>query len=227
MRMQAFFLGLLMGASALFGFEEYWERSHYIALGADVSLSKGNLNGRKIVTAGREAKVEQTAVPELGHFIVPNVELGANMNAHTIAISFGIWKPNLETQKYTREESEERGWFWRVGAEYRYYFLFPEVFQIGLGLNYSFTRISLPKAAESENQMGNITKGEAIFSGNGPALVTSARYYLNGNFALEAILRARLISFGYVTTPESGFSDLDDSLWQFFGELGVRAVVQF
>jgi hypothetical protein len=225
--MRIVFLVLLAGASALFGFEEYWVRTHYIALGADISLSKGNMNGQKILTAGETAEAERTAVPEIGHFIVPNVELGANMNAHTVALSFGIWKPNMETEKYTSEESKERGWFWRVGAEYRYYFLFPEVFQIGLGINYSFTRISLPKAVESEDSTGTPTQGEAVFSGNGPAFVASARYYLNDNLALEAVLRARLISFGYVTTPESGFSNLDDSLWQFFGELGVRAVMQF
>lgn len=231
--MKHFFLAVFCILSATvsktFSYEPTWIRSHYIALGADFSLSKGHFNGKKILSASDEEGVEpeNTAVPELGHFIVPNVELGANMNAHTIAVSLGIWKPKLEYAKNSNDPQEERALFWRLGVEYRYYFFWPEKFQFGLGLNYSFTRISVPHAVSGYDSMGSSTTGKVIFSGNGAALVTSGRYYLNDHFALEASFKPKIISFGFITTPANGFSGLDDSLWQFFAELGVKAVIQF
>jgi hypothetical protein len=204
-------------------------RSHYIALGLDATFTQGDMDGKGYVeTNDDEDAKERVYIPNLSSFFIPNIEIGANMNQHTIAVSFGMWNPSVG---YAEDDSslatEKEANYWRASVEYRYNFFWPEKFQLALGLAYSFARLEVNGSVIGHDEYGSEKIGNAVHSGNGIAPSFTMHYLITDNIGIDIALRYRLLSFGSVSTPDNGFCALDKSLYQHFGELGMKLFYQF
>ncbi len=222
-----FFLALILTTVAFAGGQRI-VRSHYIALGLDASFSWGDMDGKGTLETNNDEDAPETLyIPNMSDFIVPNIEIGANINQHTIAASFGMWTPTVGYAEDTPDVTEKGANFWRFSVEYRYNFFWPENFQLALGLAYSFARLEVENSVMGTDDYGNATRGNATHTGNGIAPSATFHYLISDNIGADITLRYRLLSFGSVTTPDNGFCSLDESLWQHFGELGARLFYQF
>ena len=221
-------LWVLALASLSFASGPHIVRSHYIALGLDASFTQGDMDGKGYVeTNDDEDAKERVYIPNLSTFLIPNIEIGANINQHTIAVSFGMWKPSVGYAEDTTLATEKEANYWRASVEYRYNFFWPERFQLALGLAYSFARLEVKGSVIGHDPYGNEEIGNAIHSGNGIAPSFTIHYLVTDNIGVDLALRYRLLSFGSVSTPDNGFCSLDKSLYQHFGELGMKLFYQF
>lgn len=204
-----------------------WHRSYFLALGLDASFSMGgDLTGKGYSTIGEESSKQDVYVPYLGSFVIPGVEAGVNFNQHTISISFGMWQPDVNYGKETDRFTETDANYWRFAAEYRYFFFWPEDFEVGPGLSYTFSRYSVHSAAFGENRFGDETRESAIYSGNSFAASANLRYKLRP-FGIDVAFRYRAMFIRGASTDENGYSQLDETLWQHLFEVGAKFFYEF
>lgn len=204
-----------------------WHRTYFVALGLDAAFSAaGDLNGKGSYEIGEESSKQAVYVPYLGSFAIPGLEAGVNFNQHTIAIAFGIWQPDVNYGKETDRFTETDANYWRFAAEYRYYFFWPEDFEVGPGLSYSFSRYSVHDAAFGENRFGEETRESAIFVGNSFAASANLRYKLRP-FGIDVAFRYRAMFFRGASTNENGYSQLSETLWQHQFEVGAKVFYEF
>ena len=226
--MKKMLLLVLTLAALSFASGHHLVRSHYIALGLDASFTQGDMDGKGYVeTNDDEDAEERVYIPNLNTFFIPNIEIGANINQHTIAVSFGMWNPSVGYAEDTSLATKKDANYWRASVEYRYNFFWPEKFQLALGLAYSFARLEVKGSVIGHDEYGNEKTGKAIHSGNGIAPSFTIHYLLTDNIGFDLALRYRFLSFGSVSTPDNGFCSLDKSLYQHFGELGAKLFYQF
>lgn len=216
----------LTTAVCSFAGDTVWHRSHYIALGVEAPFSWGDLDGKGSFVADDD-EGETIYIPRLGTFPLPTIEIGANINQHTIAVSFAMWEPDVNYGKGTDNYTETDANYWRAMFEYRYYFFWPEDFQVGLGLSYSFSRYSVHSAVFGKDKYDEDKRSTAIYGGNGFAPSINLRYEITQHLGLDAALRYRLMYFGSVSTDDGGYSDLSENLWENFFEISAKAYFQF
>lgn len=204
-----------------------WHRSYFAALGIDAMFSSGDLDGfGKFEAEGDDGSADETVyVPYMGSFPLPVAELGVNINQHTISVSFGMWQPSINFGKETDDYEDVDANYWRFAAEYRYFFFWPEDFEVGPGLAYSFSRFAVHDAAFGENRNGEY-QSEAVYAGNAFAASANLRYKLKP-FGIDVAFRYRGMFFRSVTTDEGGYSDLSKTLWQNVFEISAKAFYEF
>lgn len=206
-----------------------WHRSYFVSIGLDVVFSAaGDLDGKRFYKAdGDDGNAEERVyVPSIGTFPLPLIEAGVNFNQHTIAIAFGIWNPDVSYAKETEDETGNDANFWRFSAEYRYYFFWPEDFQIGPGLGYSFSRLSVKDAAFGSDKYGSGFREDAVYAGNAFAISANMRYKMRP-FGMDIALRYRPMFIRSVSTDSGGYSDLSETLWHHSLEFSGKVFVEF
>ena len=116
--------------------------------------------------------------------------------------------------------------YWRFGLEATYIFFYPEFFQVGVGLGYSFSKLSTEKNVS--NAKGDF---DSELNGSAVALVTQIRYFITDNFGLTSSMRIYENWYKSVHTENSGtvdFHDVDISYyWQTYIAISIGAMVQF
>lgn len=189
-----------------------------VLLGTDLVYSRGDLDGKRtLVAEGEDVVTETISLPELSPFLVYALDLRAHVDASSVSFNLGLGFPEMSYR-----DLDEQGRFLRLGVEYQYHFRWPEALRPGIGLGYSFTSVRAPHASS-----GEYDTGFATHSGNGFDAVTSLGYYGWQHFGLEGAVRYRLAALGNVSTEANDFSELDETLWQGFGELALRAIFTF
>lgn len=207
--------------------EYHVTRTHYIALGLDATFNTGDFDGKGTYKIDSDKDPETVYNPYLGTFFVPSIELGANLNQHTVSLVFGMWKPKTNYGKNTDEYTENTANFWRISIAYRYNFFWPENFQIGPGIDYTFARLSVNKSAFGKDKYGDETRGGTVHSGNGFTPSINIRYFFGSGLGMDAAIRYRLMYYRYVTTPANGFCNLDNANWEHTAEIGIKLFYQF
>ena len=210
----------LLSASFLYAdFNEEWVKKYAFAVGIDVVVTKGDLDGISKINSGEKTIQESVILPEVPLFLVYAFDARALANASSIALNFGLGYP-----KYKHELQEGNARYFRIGFEYQYHFLWPQPFRVGAGVGYEFSSMRFPKASVGED---GSEWSYANFTGNGPHTVLSAEYYFTENFAVEGAIRYRLLYLNRVATDLNDVSKLSDAVWQGVGELGIRGMFVF
>ncbi len=206
-----------------------WHRSYFVGLGLDASFSfAGDLDGKGFFEAddddGKDG--ERIFIPYLGSFPIPVVEAGVNFNQHTVAIAFGLWNPDVNYGKNSDDFTETDANYWKFSAEYRYYFFYPEDFEVGPGLSYTFSRYSVHGAGFYTDKYGDEKHEAAVYAANSFALSANLRYKMRP-IGIDVAFRYRAMFVRSVSTDYAGYSDLSRTLWQHQAEVHAKVFYEF
>lgn len=208
--------------SQAFADEGYWPRSYFLEAGFGIVASKGDLNEHAIKatdTLDNKVEIHPPAYSILG---TPDLSIGANVGAFTLALNYQYWKSTQILAGFPTEDTEESSRIWRLGFEFTYNVFFPEFFQIGLGLGYSFTNIKTEKSAFFD---GKAYSSELM--GSAVAFIANIHYYISDNFAMVPAVKVYENWFKNVYTSKTETCDLDPYLWQTFVLVSVSLQFQF
>lgn len=162
---------------------------------------------------------ETVNLPTTKILLSPDYNIGVNIREFTLALSFQYWTTSTAIKDLPNEEDMR---YMRIGAEFTYNFFYPENFQVGVGLGYSYSNLKIEK---------NTTSVKGFFDtdlmGSGLAIVTNMRYYLTENFGLMPSLRVFETWYKAVHTKNSGTVDLKNYIWQTYIAVSINAMVQF
>ena len=184
----------------------YWPKSYFLSVGMGATYTRGDLNEHRISltdSAGNKSKVYP---PSMSFFATPDLTIGVNIRSFTLDFNFQYWKSSQELTKL--DESEETK-IWRAGFEFSYNLFWPEDFQVGLGIGYSYTSLTAKNSAIHKDR-----KEQSNFMGSGAAFIANVRYYLNDYVAIVPAVKVYENWFMDVNTSQSGTCDLDPFIWQ-------------
>ena len=207
---------LLILCLTVFSFADgFWTRTHYFGLSFNGFLTTGDLSENKKISLDEELVTEVFHFPDFNHSFIPEAEVGVNMNAHTFAFVVGL---NTFESDYS---------YFRLGADYRYYLFWPNPLQIGFGINYTHMRIDSKNNVETSSPE-NISPilSDGVLMGNGVSALSSVRYYFTEHLGAEFSLKYRFFFYSSLNTKECGSCSIDESLYQHFGEAGIKLIFE-
>jgi len=206
--------------------QQSWLREYFVSVGAGASVTQGDLEGKKSNVVKSEESTETTYAPNLGVYFMPEVELGANMNQHTVSVDLSYADPTTNFGKGTDDGDETSTDIFKLGLNYRYNFFWPDPFQIFAGASYVFHYMSTENNAVLVTK-DNTTKSDAVLMGNGFSINVGTFYYLSRHLTMEMHLRFKTMFYGSVGTDENSFSSLDHSYKQTAEELLLKFAYHF
>ena len=228
--MKKILLALTLLCSAVFAQPEdsdfsYWPRSYFASISFNVIANRGDLFDRTMVL--KNDGIEETVhLPNTKVLVSPDYSIGVNIREFTFSASFQYWSMLGSIPTLPEPINEQNMKYWRFGIEATYNFFYPEFFQVGVGLGYSFSKLS------TENNVSNY-KGyfNSELNGSAIALVSHIRYLITDNFGLISSLRIYENWYKSVYTKNSGtveFHEVGDSYyWQTYIAISIGAMVQF
>lgn len=216
--MKHYLLGLALLSSTFWANAAEPVVRYSILAGSELVWSRGDLDGKRSVKAvGEEVVSEDIYLADIPSFVTYGFDLRAHVDASSVSFNLGLGYPEAQ---YNGIQEQAR--LFRLGVEYQYHFRWPEAVRPGIGLGYDFMSVRVPNASLSEGE-----RSWATHSGSGFHGTLSLGYYGWQHFGIEAASRYRLIGLGNVSTSANDFSELSTTLWQGFGELGLRGIVTF
>ena len=228
--MKKILLALTLLCSAVFAQPEdsdfsYWPRSYFASISFNVIANRGDLFDRTMVL--KNDGIEETVhLPNTKVLVSPDYSIGVNIREFTFSASFQYWSMLGSIPSLPEPINEQNMKYWRFGIEATYNFFYPEFFQVGVGLGYSFSKLT------TENNVSNY-KGyfNSELNGSAIALVSHIRYLITDNFGLISSLRVYENWYKSVYTKNSGtidFHEVGDSYyWQTYIAVSIGAMVQF
>ena len=228
--MKKILLALTLLCSAVFAQPEdsdfsYWPRSYFASISFNVIANRGDLFDRTMVL--KNDGIEETVhLPNTKVLVSPDYSIGVNIREFTFSASFQYWSMRGSIPTLPEPLNEQNMKYWRFGIEATYNFFYPEFFQVGVGLGYSFSKLT------TENNVSNY-KGyfNSELNGSAIALVSHIRYLITDNFGLISSLRIYENWYKSVYTKNSGtveFHEVGDSYyWQTYIAISIGAMVQF
>lgn len=228
--MKKILLALTLLCSAVFAQPEdsdfsYWPRSYFASISFNVIANRGDLFDRTMVL--KNDGIEETVhLPNTKVLVSPDYSIGVNIREFTFSASFQYWSMRGSIPTLPEPINEQNMKYWRFGIEATYNFFYPEFFQVGVGLGYSFSKLT------TENNVSNY-KGyfNSELNGSAIALVSHIRYLITDNFGLISSLRVYENWYKSVYTKNSGtveFHEVGDSYyWQTYIAISIGAMVQF
>jgi hypothetical protein len=206
---------------------ENWTRTHFISAGFGAAITQGDLEGEKSLLAKDAGKEETIFLPNLGSFLMPEFEIGANLNQHTVSLDFSFSSPKTNFAKGTNLVEETETDILRLGLGYRYNFLWPEPFQIFVGLNYSFMHLKTTNNAFFIDENDNTKRSDATLMGNGFSINSGLLYFIHKNISMELHARFKTMFFSNVSSEENGTCEMDEAQIQFMEEVFLRFSFHF
>ena len=203
-----------------------WPRSYFASIGFNVIANRGDLFKRSVRIQTEDGTTETINFPQTKVLMSPDYNIGVNIREFSVAASFQYWSMTGEINGIPEDLKEQDIRFWRLGVELTYNFFYPEFFQVGVGLGYSFSKLT------TENNVSNY-KGyfNSELNGSAIALVSHIRYLITDNFGLISSLRVYENWYKSVYTKNSGtidFHEVGDSYyWQTYIAVSIGAMVQF
>lgn len=209
-------------AGLTFAEDYYWPRSYYVSAGFGAIVSKGDFNERAITgkdTAGVEGKIHP---PALEFFASPDLMLGVNLGAFSFGLGLQYWKSEQVLADFLDDSYKQDTRIWRASLEVTYNLFYPDFFQIGLGLGYSYSSVKSNNAALFQDGIY-----DAEFMGSAVALITNLHYYITDNLAMVPSIKIYENWFKNVHCSRVDNNDLDPYLWQTFILAAVSVQYQF
>ena len=222
--MKKFLLALVLLCSAVFAqvddWDNYqWPRSYFASAGFSVIATRGDFF-RGNLTLKNEETIN---MPTSKILVSPDYMLGVNIREFTLTAAFQYWSMNGSVDENPEDMREQHMRYWRFGIEFTYNFFYPDFFQAGLGLGYSFSSIKTKNSVFDEK--GKYSDAELM--GSGVALVGTMKYMITEHFGLRPILRINETWYKAVNTKAGGTQDLSDYIWETYITISVNALVQF
>lgn len=209
-----------------------WPRSYFASIGFNVIANRGDFFDHTVKIQNKDGLNETIHLPKNRVLLSPDYNLGVNVREFTFALSFQYWSTLGSIEGLPAEKADQDMSYWRFGFEATYNFFYPERFQVGVGLGYSFSSFSIENNAVSE-------KGffDSSLKGSAFAIVTNIRYYITDFFALSPSLRIYETWYKSVNTDNcgtiefnkknNGVMDHNSYLWQTYIAMSINALVQF
>ena len=197
----------------------YWPRSYFASIGFNVIANRGGLHHRDIKIQDEDGLIETVNMPTAKILLSPDYNIGVNIREFSLAASFQYWTQETAIKDLPDEQDMR---YMRIGAEFTYNFFYPDIFQVGVGLGYSYTNLKIKKNTTSIKGFFDTT-----LMGSGIALVTNMRYNLTEHFGLIPSLRIFETWYKAVNTKNSGTVELKNYIWQTYVAVSINAMVQF
>lgn len=197
----------------------YWPKSYFLSLGMGATYTNGDLNEHHIALTDSAGNKSSVYPPSMSFFATPDLSIGVNIRSFTLDFNFQYWK---SSQDLTKQEESEDTRIWRAGFEFTYNLFWPEDFQVGLGIGYSYTSITTKNSAFHKSG-----KEQSSIMGSGAAFIANARYYFNDYIAVVPAIKAYRNWFKNVQTDQSGNCDLDPFMWQTYILTSLSVLFQF
>ena len=217
-------IALLFCLCASFSFAEeyYWPRTYYVSAGFGAQVSKGDFNDRFVTgkdTAGVKGEIHP---PALEFLATPDFMLGVNLGAFSFGLGFQYWSFEQSLAAFPDESYKQDTRIWRANLEATYNIFYPEFFQVGLGLGYSYSSVKAEDAAIFGKDVY-----DAEFMGSAVAFIANIHYYISDNLAMVPAIKVYESWFKNVHCSRVDNNDLDPYLWQTFIYANLSVQYQF
>lgn len=201
--------------------ENYWPKSYFVRAGFNMAYSNGDLNERGLSLEDTTGEKMRVYPPDLGLIPSPELELGVNMRFFSLTVGFQY--SHLSEDLTDDDDSDETNLaIWRFGFEFTYNLNWPEDFQVGLGLGYSFTTLYVGKSAYLDDE-----SYRSRLLGSGVGFILNVHYYFTEHIAIVPAVKIYENWFKNVYTGPSALCDLDPFLWQTFFSASLSVQYQF
>ena len=214
------FIALLICLLAGFTFadEYYWPRSYFVEAGFGIAATKGDFNEKPV--AGKDSAGVKGLIhpPALQFIATPDFLLGVNLGAFALGLGFQYWNSEQSLAGFDNNSHKQDTRIWRASFEFTYNFFWPEFFQIGTGLGYSYSSVKTSNAAIFDE-----SEYDAEFMGSAVAFILNLHYYITDNLSMVPAVKVYENWFKNVHCSRVENNDLDPYLWQTF----VLATVSF
>lgn len=201
--------------------EDYWPKSYFARAGFNLAYSNGDLNERAFSIPDTTGEKMRVYPPDLSFIPSPEIELGVNMRFFTLSVGFQYTSQSQGLTDYEDSDGTDVT-VWRFGFEFTYNLNWPEDFQVGLGLGYSFTTLYVANSAYMD--------GESYRSrllGSGVGFILNAHYYFTEHIAIVPAVKIYENWFKNVYTGPSELCDMDPYKWQTFFTASLSIQYQF
>ncbi|MBQ7081823.1 MAG: hypothetical protein IJM92_19615 [Fibrobacter sp.] len=227
----AFFAGIVWAQPSESDFAQ-WPRSYYASIGIGIMANRGDFFSRELKITDKEGNTEIVNFPQNKILLTPDYNLGVNIREFSFGFSFQYWSTTGSIESNPEEFNEQDMSYWRFGLEATYNFFFPEYFQVGVGLGYSFSSMNIEK-----NTLNNGKLFDSSLKGSAVAIIANIRYYITDYFCLSPSLRFYENWYKSVHTDNSGtiefgkknngVKDHNSYFWQTYIAMSINAIVQF
>ena len=151
--------------------------------------------------------------------------LGVNIGQFSLSANYNYWYYGEELGGIPEGSVEEQVRFWRFGVEFIYNFYWPEYFQPGIGIGYTYTSIKTDNSVFPADMTKEKTYSELM--GSAIALIFDIRYYWTENLILQPSLKFYESWFSNLYTEHSGTNELVHKKWQTFAAIELAIQYQF
>ncbi|MDY6387970.1 MAG: hypothetical protein SPL21_10885 [Fibrobacter sp.] len=217
-------IALLICLCAGFTFAEeyYWPRSYYVSAGFGAQVSKGDFNERAITGKDSAGVKGDIHPPALEFVATPDLMVGVNLGAFSLGLGFQYWTSEQVMAGFPDESYRQDTRIWRASLEVTYNLFWPDFFQIGLGLGYSYSSVKAENAA-----IFGTDAYDAEFMGSAVAFIANIHYYITDHLSMVPALKFYENWFKNVHCSRIDNNDLDPYLWQTFVLATVSIQYQF
>lgn len=202
--------------------DDYWPRTYFASIGFGAVATRGDLGEVNIKLYDDQDKRQDVRTPDAKILGTPDFMIGVNMRNFSFGVDFQYWTFEGELNNFEDGIHKEDSRYWRLGFEFCYNFFYPEFFQVGIGLGYSYTNLMTKNSASIDSEISRST-----LMGSGIGLISYIRYYITENIAMEPSLKIYENWFSSVNTKKHGTVELDKNLWQTYVGVSINALVQF
>lgn len=202
--------------------DDYWPRSYFIEAGSSFAYARGDFSSsvvRATDTLGNKVSIHP---PSLKTMLYPDITIGTNIWAFTLAANFHYWNGQPKLTKYEEDDKKIDSRMWRFGFEFTYNLFYPEDFQLGLGGGYSYAKVTSTKSAVFSDDVST-----AALMGSGLAFVANFRYYFTEYLAVVPSIKIYENWFKNANTTKSGLVDIKPYLWETFFFISASIQYQF
>ena len=220
MKVIALFVCLLAGFT--FAEDYYWPRTYYVSAGFGAQVSKGDFNDRFLFGKDSAGVKGEIHPPSILFAAAPDLMVGVNLGAFTFVFGFQYWTSEQDISGFPEDTYMQDVRIWRAGLEVTYNLFYPEFFQIGLGIGYSYSSV---KAENSAFFGPDVYDTE--FMGSAVAFIANIHYYITENIAMVPAIKVYENWFKNIHCSRIDNNDLDPYLWQSFVFAGVSVQYQF
>lgn len=201
--------------------ENFWPKSYFVQAGVNGSYSNGDLNERALSLKDTSGEKMKVFPPDIGFMVSPEIVAGVNMRFFSLSILFQYTARSTDLVDYDGDKESDMS-FWRFGFEFVYNINWPEDFQVGLGLGYSFSTLKA-----SNSSIWDDEPYDTEYMGLGVNFILNAHYYFTEHIAIVPTFKVYENWFKNIYTKPSELCDADPYLWQTFFSAGISFQYQF
>jgi len=201
--------------------DSYWPKSYFITAGMGAVFSNGDLNERAFhIRDSLDRKVNVHA-PDISLMGNPELGLGVNIRCFSLLFAFQYWQSSEQMTDLSHEDDIDYR-LWRAGIEFTHNLMWPEDFQVGLGLGFSYTNLKM----EDNAFLNERAKDSELMAGS-VAFIANVRYYFTSHIAVVPSIKVYESWFMRAYTDYTEVKDLDPYLWQTFISANLALQFQF